>query len=189
MSSKNRPRPDRVVYMYLNTVTELVYVGSSLYGIEYRHRHHMRTVRSSKARKCRFHRALAEWPEELWVRVVLERCADEEQLDAAERRWISTCCSLDAGVGYNTYDAHYMRQAVAGGEAMRRRGWSEEERVSLAERGRLGGLIKALQKSPARVERERKRAEFAAMTDEQRREYFRECGRRGAAKSRQPLGG
>lgn len=101
-----RWRIDRVVYMALNTVTERAYVGSSKYGLARRRQAH-RGDALKKRQLNRFLRALLEWDDCCWEWVVLERCSTEGELDAAERRWIAECGTLDAGVGYNTYDSTY----------------------------------------------------------------------------------
>jgi predicted Fe-S protein YdhL (DUF1289 family) len=184
MEDQKPRRPvDMVVYMYLNIVTEKVYIGSSMYGLEYRHRSH--TKHSKKVnRKSRFYKALSSWPDELWERVVLQRCSSQEELDAAEKTWIAECSALDEGVGYNTYDAQYLRMAIAGGEAMKRRVFSDEECALKAEYGRMGGVAKDKNASQEHLEkkrlREEKRARWVAMSDEERSAFYSECGKKGA---------
>lgn len=166
-----------VVYMYLNTVTEMSYVGSSLYGLEHRHRRHLKDSQSPK-KKSRFHRALADWPIECWELVVLERCNTEVELDAAETRWIAECHSLSEGIGYNTYDSRYLRTAIAGGEAMKRRTFTPEERVIKSICGKKGSDSNEARHGHTFTNKIR-RKKFAEMSTEERHEFFKECGRRG----------
>lgn len=137
LPTKPRRPIDMVVYMYLNTVTEMTYVGSSMYGLEHRHKAHLKKARAQKHRS-RFYKALGAWPDEVWERIVLERCVSEQELDAAETKWVKECHALDNGVGYNTYDARYLRTSVAGGEAMKIREFTKAEKLVKSINGKKG---------------------------------------------------
>lgn len=103
----------------------------------------------------RLGRALVAWPSELWVQVVLCNCYSVDELAAAERAWQLECCAFDDAVGYNDRRGEYETSIKAG-----RRGGDP-----------LVAEVKAT--SP-----------LAGLNPEERREYFREAGRRGAIKSR-----
>lgn len=163
--------------MYLNLVTEMIYVGASLYGLEYRHRQHLKAA--SLGKSSRFYRALFRWPDWAWERVVLERCSTVEELDAAEKRWVDECSAMDDGVGYNTYDARYLKTAIAGGEAMKAREFSPAERESLSKRGKLGA-DKNEEVNGHTFVNKKKRESFAALSEEEQRDFFRQCGQKGA---------
>ena len=179
MSRKQRDF-DRVVYVYLNTVTEMVYVGSSQYGLEARHAAHMKAMKTRH--HSRFYRALTDWPPEAWERMVLERCSNEGELSAAERRWIIEMNALDAAVGYNSYDGN--RQVAASLAALKRKVYTPLERAQRKANGLLGAIAhhgaekvaRNRRKSQARQERS---AAYAAMTPEERVEFHRHCGKKG----------
>ena len=130
-----------VVYMYLNIVTEMAYVGSSMYGLEHRHKAHLKKARE-RPHKSRFYKALLSWPDEFWERVVLERCSSEVELDSRETHWIKECAAYDTGVGYNTHDSQYLRTSIAGGEAMKRREFTDAERAVKSLTGKKGAAAR-----------------------------------------------
>ncbi len=180
MIMSNRRQLDQVIYMYLNTITEMVYIGSSMYGLPHRHKRHIKDA-FQKEKKSHFHKALSSWSDECWERLILERCHSEEELDSAETRWIAECHALDENVGYNTYDARYLRSAIAGGEAMKRRSFSAEECVVKSENGKLDGKLgtaRARELPGVTYVNDIRKKKFAAMTLDEQREFFRECGKR-----------
>ena len=139
-----------IVYMLLNTVTEKCYVGATDGTLQARWRRHLKeTIAGGSS----LGRALRDWPEEFWLLTVLANCCDTEELSKAETAWMSICCSLEPGVGYNESTVPYVIDGKRNGADV------------------LTATVKA--SSP-----------LAGLTIEQRREYFREAGRRGAAKSR-----
>lgn len=114
-----------------------------------------RHLDESRGGEGRLGRALSEWGEELWLPVVLCNCYSAEELSAAERAWqLETCC-FDPDVGYNEHRGSY---------------------ASTVKAGRKGGdpIHAAVRAS----------SPLAGLNPEERREYFREAGRRGAAKSK-----
>lgn len=167
--------------MYLNLITEKVYVGSTLYGLAHRHKGHLKSA-AQAGDKSKFHRALADWSDdEYWDVVILQRCSTVEELDAAEKFWISETHALDDSVGYNTYSSTYLRSSVAGAEAMKRKRFTAEERANRSAAGKLGAEAKAYLRSllPAKLE-EKKR--FKDMTREEQSAYLSAAGKKGAAK-------
>ncbi len=186
---KRYRRPiDMVIYMYINTVTEMVYIGSSMYGLEHRHKRHLKESTRPDVKKSRFYKALTSWPAEFWEMIVIERCSTERKLDRAEAKWIAECSALNASVGYNTYDSRYLRSAIAGGEAMKQKQFSPESRLKLSLSGKKGAAKRTSNMSLASQEKITKRksekTKFASMTPEEKREQFREWGRKGAERSR-----
>lgn len=175
----NRHPIDMVVYMYLNTVTEMTYVGSSKYGLEHRHRRHLKDMKTR--RRSRFYNALTEWPECFWDRVILEQCSTEAELDAAEKRWIAECCALEPGVGYNSYDGRRSSSSM-GGASMQKRSFTPAERQVLSAAGKKGAETRygAENIASRRRAKEQKRATFAAMSAKERAAFFRESGKKGA---------
>lgn len=163
--------------MYLNQITEMVYIGSSKYGLAYRHKQHLKICKQDK--KSKFHKALSLWPIELWDIFVLEHCNSESELDAAETKWIKECNALDSNVGYNSYDSRYLRSAIAGGEAMKKRIFTEEERNLKSEIGKLGAKLRQHTSNP----KEKKVSAFSLLTPEEKSEFFRNCGKKGALKA------
>jgi hypothetical protein len=138
--------------MLLNTVTERCYIGATDGTLEERWQRHLKETTIGTSR---LGRALATWPAEIWLPVVLCNCYSSEELSAAERAWQLECNAFDDGVGYNEHRGSY---------------------ESTVNAGKRGGdpLIAAVRPS----------SPLAGMTLEQRREYFREAGRRGAARSK-----
>lgn len=142
-----------IVYMLLNTVTEKAYIGATDGTLEARWKRHLQeTVAAGSS----LGRALRDWPEELWLRVVLCNCYTVEELAAAERSWIQACGTLDPGIGYNQsaimYDAGVTKEGKRSG----------------------GDVLTAAVRASSPL---------AGMDPEQRREYFRAAGKRGALKS------
>lgn len=180
-----RPPLDMVVYMYLNTITERVYIGSAKYGLAYRHKQHLKCMRSK--RQSRFYKALASWPADCWERVVLEGCNTEEELDAAEKRWIAECCALDEAVGYNTYDSRYLRSSIAGGRAMQAREFTQAEREVKAVCGARAtdpsATIESVKAKKA------KRSAFKLLSPAEQQEFFRRAGQRGLEAARNKSAG
>jgi hypothetical protein len=113
-----------------------------------------RRLDETRGSESRLGRALSEWGEELWLPVVLCNCYTAEELSAAERAWQLETCYFDPDVGYNE-----------------RRGSC----ASTAKAGRKGGdpIHAAVRASSL----------LAGLSPEERREYFREADRRGAAKN------
>lgn len=118
-----------------------------------------RHLKETKGAPSRFGQALAEWSEEFWLPVVLCSCYSPEELSAAERAWQHHCNAFDPTVGYNERSTSYESSVRAG-----RRG---------------GDPLTATVKSTSPL---------AGKTADERREYFREAGRRGAAKSKKLQG-
>lgn len=178
-----------LVYMLLNTATDMVYVGQTTTTLKKRiDRHRKRGGRSSKNR--RLWNALNDFPWHVWEVVVLEECLTLEELglcetqrctfgaprfpglDDAEERWIATCNSLEPNVGYNvqkrvsgrpkTYENTNEKRRGAGKKAANRKNKATHEQLS--EWGKMGV---------------RKKDDMTA----EERERFREWGRKGAQKA------
>lgn len=151
------PRPARkdlvlIVYMLLNTVTELCYVGATTNTLDDRwHRH----LKETRGRVGRLGQALLDWDVEVWTRVVLCYCYDELELSAAEQAWQQMTCCFEPAVGYNDNHDPYIATIKAG-----RKG---------------GDPLKADVKS---------NSPLAGLSPDERREYFRAAGKRGAERSR-----
>lgn len=174
---------DPVVYVYLNVVTEMVYVGSSLYGLDSRHRSHRRAA-ARHPKLSKFYRALQDWPDEFWERTVLERCT-EDQLGAVEDKWTIELNAVDSAVGYNTYLTTHNRPGDVGGQAMQDKVYTAADKLQLA----LNGL-KAINPNATfddvltsrqlKQARDDKRAAFRKLTPEQKQQFFIDCGKQGA---------
>lgn len=187
-----------LIYMLLNTVTERAYVGQTHHSLEHRVKDHFDAARHGST--SMLHETMRLWNEQCyWDAVVLQVCYDQRQLDIAEAAWQRACHVLEPGVGYNARRENLENRRgpgyvmtstkpnspIAGMSEDEARAWYREQGMKGAQYGaRATNAVNQPQRSPKRLEQERRRAEFAAMTPEQRREYFRECGRRGAAASR-----
>lgn len=176
-----------LVYMFLNTVTEKAYVGATEKTLEARWDAHCKSARAGST--YRFHRALRDWPEEVWLKVVLANCYSLEELNEAEKAWLSMTAVQEEGVGYNSPSSVSYATSVTNGkkggaprkENMERTSpvaglTDEQAREWYAQQGKKGG-------DPIHAS-VRASSPLAGMTAEERREYFREAGRRGAAKSK-----
>lgn len=136
--------------MLLNTVTHMVYIGATSKTLRERWREHLRGAKEHGSRS-KLATALREWPEEMWDQIVLCNCYSMEQLSEAERTWQFSCYAFDEGVGYNENHSTYTT------------------------------TMNASKKSAEVLTMEvRKNSPLAGLTPEQRREYFRQAGKRGA---------
>ena len=138
-----------LVYMFLNTVTQKVYVGATDKTLDDRWKSHLKSAAGGS--NYRFHRALREWPEEVWLQVVLANCYSIEELSSAETWWIATTAASDDGVGYNSPASCPYATSVANGRKS------------------------AAPKLP------KKQSPLKDLTPEQRSEWFREQGKKGGA--------
>ena len=143
-----------LVYMLLNTVTEKAYVGATDKPLEERWARHVKDAEHGSMWKL--HVAMRQWQPELWERVVLQLCYTVEELSAAEERWKHDTDVMDPAVGYNENMGPY------------------DITVST---GKRGG-------DPLTIGGSRPGSPLAGLDREQRREFFREAGRRGAAVAR-----
>lgn len=147
-----------IVYLLLNVVTEKAYVGATDKPLEVRWRRHLKDALTRDS-GSRLHQALRNWPlEELWERVVLQRCGSLVELSEAEDEWMSACDTRNVAVGYNDSTISYARSVS---------------------NGRRGG-------DPTKAFPTKRRSPLATMSDEQRREFFRQTGRRGASTRKGP---
>lgn len=172
-----------LVYMLLNVVTELAYVGQTNHSLHARVREHWAAAKSGSP--SRIHEAMRDWDDPcFWEAVVLQICYDQRQLDLAEAVWQASTNVLLGGVGYNSRRENVDDKLTASSPLSSKRtgspvmGLSEDEaREWYREQGRKGGdPITAKVKSGSPL---------AGLTPEQRREFFREAGKRGAAKARE----
>lgn len=165
-----------IVYMFINTVTERCYVGSSIKTLEARSREHWDKAKHGATDS--FHRAIREWPQhEYWEACILANCSSPDEMLQAEAAWIRICSADESGVGYNSrsMDGTLNRTRaprVANGEA-----WKNPR-----------AAVPRADMSQAQLEffRQcgRKGAKHREEMTEAEREYYRECGRRGAQRSR-----
>lgn len=145
-----------IVYMLLNTVTERAYVGATDKPLAERWARHLKDA--AHGSEWPVHAAIREWPEEFWTIVVLCNCYSVSELSAAELAWKTHCCTEDPRVGYND-PLNKTSYAVT------------------VQNGKKGG-------NPLTSGGTSPKSPLYGLTPEERREYFREAGRRGAAKSK-----
>ena len=100
-----------LVYLLLNTVTEMAYVGLTTGRMRDRLKQHVRHTRGDP-RVGQLYDDLRAWPFECWEAVVLERADSLDALLDAERRWILKLETHLPGVGYNVMvpDEDYARR-------------------------------------------------------------------------------
>lgn len=147
-----------LVYMLLNTVTERAYIGATNKTLEERWKRHVKDARSGS--NDRLHRAIREWDnDDVWLRVVLVNCYTVEETSASEQAWMKACGTLDGGVGYNDSSTPYAVTVT---------------------NGRLGG--DPLKKTPTK--KPKKQSAFSMLSEEERREFFRSCGKKGSGASK-----
>lgn len=159
-----------VIYMLLNLIEERCYVGQTKGTLKERVASHWEQARGGGT--SILNEAMRKWDApHFWEAVVLQRCTSEFALDDMETYWIDELSSRTPGVGYNARPGQ--------GKEL-----TEEQREYFRRAGREGakasmGLVP---KKPKRV------SPLAGMTDEQKRAFFSECGKRGRgiAKKRAP---
>lgn len=156
-----------VVYMLLNVVEERVYIGQTTQAFAARLKEHREQARSNEDNAL--YDAMRRWDNECWWEyVILENCFDQDELDAAERRWIRYCNARDRAVGYNTQlppekEKHFIL---------------DEERELYDAIGDTHSVRASVAKTS------KKPSAFSQMSAGEKREFFRECGKRGLEKQK-----
>lgn len=150
------PRPAMIVYMLLNTVTEKAYVGATDKPLDERWQRHLKEARHGST--WPLHEAIREWPEEFWLPVVLVNCYSTEELSTAERAWKTICSTEDPDIGYNDVN-------------------NQASYSTSVANGKKGG-------DPLTIGGNAPGSPLSGKTLEQRRQYFSDCGKRGAAAGR-----
>ena len=145
-----------IVYMLLNTVTEKSYVGATDKPLDERWQRHLKDARHGST--WPLHVAMRDWPEEVWLPIVLVNCYSLKELSQAEAAWRTICCTNDPAVGYND-DRNQTSYAMT------------------VANGQRGG-------DPTEVGGARSGSPLVGMTSDQKRQYFSDCGKRGAAAGR-----
>lgn len=132
-----------IIYKITNKLSGKAYVGQTTQSLRKRWNSHV-----AQSEKCRWpvHRAIAKYGRNAFDVVVLERCADRESLDAAERKWVESERTKQPR-GYNLTDggggiSGFKMPAEACqklGDRMRGREVSPETRakIAAANRGRV----------------------------------------------------
>ncbi len=142
-----------IVYMLLNTKTEMAYVGSTELALEARFKQHWDKCVSKTSPLAR---AMQETLKHEWERVTLEEFDDLESMLRAEVDWMFELETIRPRVGYNSQVP------------------SEQD---IQAKLKAGGSVARTQAAPNRAARRREE-----MTEEEL-EFFREMGRRGAERS------
>ena len=89
-----------IIYKLTNTVNNKIYVGGTTDTIDTRfHRH---VVRSLKGSEYPLHKAIREYGEEAFEKVIIEDCSSLEQMNERERYWIAALSATNPEIGYNT---------------------------------------------------------------------------------------
>jgi len=89
-----------IIYKLTNTVNNRIYVGGTTDTIDTRfHRH---VVRSLKGSEYPLHKAIREYGEEAFEKVIIEDCSSLGQMNERERYWIATLSATNPEIGYNT---------------------------------------------------------------------------------------
>jgi len=180
-----------LVYMLLNTVTEMAYIGFTTGRMRHRMKEHLAHTKGKRI-VGRFYAALLAWPLDCWEAIVLERSDDIDTLLQAERWWIQACETHLFGVGYNTevpdeaYAERFKRKNPGPYEAHPNElGW-------LVMSGQTDALTDAYAAHMGRTHggtKEPKKKGISGKTKTQMTpeelEFFREAGKRGAAKAAQ----
>lgn len=148
-----------VVYMLLNRVNDMVYVGQTTKPLNARLTEHRGAAK--RGRRGLLYDDIRACGWDAFEAVVLERCETIEQLNAYERLWIEETSACDHGVGYNQREGGHNKRL------------SEGARRACREAGRRGASQRAQDPTRRRVQA------LDALTPEQRREFFRECGKKG----------
>jgi general stress protein YciG len=135
---------------------------------------------------------MREWDEDdLWLRVVLCNAYDMKELAQLEEAWIELTWARDQSVGYNGNSVPYSVSAANGMS-----GGRPETTVTAFERpvSPVAGMTDEQKKEFYReqgkkgAEHGRKGARPRKEMTEEERERFREWGRKGAARSRELAG-
>ena len=143
-----------LIYMLLNLVEERCYVGQTKASLSERVAAHWEQARGGGT--SILNAAMRKWDDPcFWEAVVLQRCSCEEVMDDMETFWIQDLSSREPGVGYNA-------------QAGRASPMNEELKAHFSRQGANNSP------KPKRV------SPLAGMSDEEKRAYFSECGKRGA---------
>lgn len=89
-----------LVYMLVNEVTDMVYVGQTLQGLFERMKEHENSAKVGS--RTRLSNAIREYGFEMFTPVVLQNCYDTDTLNRAEECWIEYTCCREPAIGYNT---------------------------------------------------------------------------------------
>lgn len=160
-----------VVYMIINNVNDMVYVGQTTGSLSERMSDHRGAAK--RGHTGLLYRDIRECGWDAFDVVVLERCDTIEQLNAYERVWIEETSACEHGVGYNQRDGGHNKRLSA--EARQRC------REAGAKGGAYGKKSQATSQSDGALSFKHPNAARprAQMTDAER-ERFREWGRLGA---------
>lgn len=116
-----------IVYLITHTATGRGYVGQTMLGAEERFAVHQIAARSkAKRRTSAIARAIKRFGPQAFTIRVLERCADLDGLNAAERKWIERL-GVAAPAGFNIR---------AGGNSGGRLSDATKQKLSRSKRGR-----------------------------------------------------
>lgn len=143
-----------LVYIISNEATERSYVGATALSLEARVKQHWKCAKAGW--KAPLYVAMREWPKEFWISAVLQNCYNVHELDVLERMWMDALWTRDPAVGYNAQDGNYVASHNSDHKP----------------------------KSDVRASMRMFNKPFNELTPEERKQFFKECGRKGAIRSR-----
>lgn len=88
-----------IVYKLTNVVNNKIYIGGTSDKLD--DRFHQHVVKSKAGSNYPLHRAIREYGEDAFTRVVLEECESLQQLNEREAYWIATLSASNSEIGYN----------------------------------------------------------------------------------------
>lgn len=162
-----------IIYMLFNEITEKAYIGKTTHTLDERWEGHV--YAASTTSTSPMSRAIRKWGTDVWIRVVLQSCMSEEEMDVAEGNWIQRCETYDPAIGYNVvrvpsgeekallwYAKQVAKQRVRTYDTplpRRREDMSEEELQRYRDWGKLGAQVSCQRKNMSEEERKEQEKE------------------------------
>ncbi len=88
-----------IIYKLTNTINNKIYIGGTTETIDYRfHRHVLKAMGGSE---YPLHKAIREYGEDAFARIIIEECDSLEQMNEREDYWIAYLSSTNPDIGYN----------------------------------------------------------------------------------------
>ena len=88
-----------IVYKLTNIVNNKIYIGGTSDKLD--DRFHQHVLKSNAGSNYPLHKAIREYGEDAFTRVVLEECESLQQLNEREAYWIATLSASNSEIGYN----------------------------------------------------------------------------------------
>lgn len=90
-----------IVYKITNLVNNKIYIGRTIYNLDYRWHIHVSHAKNPKTRETYLQRAIYKYTPAKFTIEVIERCSCFDEMVQREIYWIKTFNSIDHNIGYN----------------------------------------------------------------------------------------